>query len=126
MLHRYLLAPLAAPRLAHAQTGGVGIGTTAPDASAALDIVSSSKGLLLPRVADATSIASPAPGLLVYQTGAPAGFYYNSGGGASYQTGGASGGAGGTPNGGNGGGDSGYSGGTACWPRRSKKYTPSW
>lgn len=37
MLNRYLLAPLAAllllaaaPRCAHAQTGGVGIGTTAP------------------------------------------------------------------------------------------------
>jgi hypothetical protein len=85
MLNRYLLAPLtallllAAPRFAQAQSGGVGIGTTAPDASAALDIVSSSKGLLLPRVAAATSIASPAPGLLVYQTGVPAGFYYNAG-----------------------------------------------
>jgi hypothetical protein len=85
---RYFLAPLAAlallaaPRLALAQTtpgGAVGIGTTAPDASAALDIVSSSKGLLLPRVAAASAIASPAPGLLLYQTGAPAGFYYNAG-----------------------------------------------
>ncbi|TGE24309.1 hypothetical protein E5K00_03585 [Hymenobacter aquaticus] len=87
MRHRYLLTSLAAltllaaPRLAHAQnqTGSVGIGTTAPDASAALDIVSSSKGLLLPRVVAAAGIASPAPGLLVYQTGAPAGFYYNAG-----------------------------------------------
>ncbi|SHJ30795.1 DNA-binding beta-propeller fold protein YncE [Hymenobacter daecheongensis DSM 21074] len=89
MQHRYLLAPLAAllllaatPQLALAQTtptGAVGIGTTAPDASAALDIVSSGKGVLLPRVAAATAIASPAPGLLVYQTGAPAGFYYNAG-----------------------------------------------
>ncbi|GAA4506824.1 hypothetical protein GCM10023172_36530 [Hymenobacter ginsengisoli] len=85
MLHRYLLAPLAALLLlaasltAQAQTGSVGIGTTAPDASAALDIVSSSKGLLLPRVAAASAVASPAPGLLVYQTGAPAGFYYNAG-----------------------------------------------
>ncbi|MBF9223099.1 LVIVD repeat-containing protein [Hymenobacter ruricola] len=69
----------AAPRLARAQTGGVGIGTTAPDASAALDIVSTGKGLLLPRVAAAAAIASPAAGLLVYQTGSPAGFYYNSG-----------------------------------------------
>ena len=85
MLNRYLLAPLAAvlllaaPRLAQAQTGAVGIGTIAPDASAALDIVSSSKGLLLPRVAAASAIARPAAGLLVYQTGSPAGFYYNSG-----------------------------------------------
>ncbi|AHJ97154.1 tail fiber domain-containing protein [Hymenobacter swuensis] len=88
MLHRYLLAAAlllaAAPFTALAQTtGSVGIGTTAPDASAALDIVSSSKGLLLPRVAAATSITSPAPGLLVYQTGAPAGFYYNAGAAAT-------------------------------------------
>jgi len=86
MLKPYLRASLlallglaAAPHVAHAQTGAVGIGTTAPDASAALDIVSSSKGLLLPRVAAASAIASPAPGLLVYQTGGTPGFYYNSG-----------------------------------------------
>jgi hypothetical protein len=64
---------------AQAQTPGVGIGTTAPDASAALDIVSSDKGVLLPRVADATALASPATGLIVFQTGSPAGFYYNAG-----------------------------------------------
>jgi hypothetical protein len=86
MFQRYFLAPLAAllllatiPHLTHAQTGAVGIGTTAPDASAALDIVSSSKGVLLPRVANASSITNPAPGLLVYQTGGTAGFYYNAG-----------------------------------------------
>ena len=90
MLQRYFLAPLAAllllaagPRLTLAQTtptGGVTIGAaTAPDASAALDIVSSSKGLLLPRLASVTSITNPAPGLLVYQTGGTPGFYYNSG-----------------------------------------------
>ena len=62
-----------------AQTPGVGIGTTAPNASAALDIVSTNKGLLLPRVADATAIASPATGLIVFQTGGTPGFYYNAG-----------------------------------------------
>ncbi|MDO7877159.1 tail fiber domain-containing protein [Hymenobacter sp. ASUV-10] len=70
---------LALPLAARAQTPGVGIGTTAPDASAALDIVSSSKGALLPRVAAASAIASPATGLIVFQTNAPAGFYYNAG-----------------------------------------------
>ncbi|MDO7877160.1 tail fiber domain-containing protein [Hymenobacter sp. ASUV-10] len=70
---------LALPLVARAQTPGVGIGTTAPDASAALDIVSSSKGALLPRVAAASAIASPATGLIVFQTNAPAGFYYNVG-----------------------------------------------
>src|SRR6476661_5793984 len=70
---------LAAAPAALAQTPGVGIGTTAPDASAALDIVSSTKGALLPRVASAAALATPATGLLVFQTGAPAGFYYNAG-----------------------------------------------
>ena len=60
-------------------TPSVGIGTTAPDASAALDIVSSNKGALLPRVADATALANPATGLIVFQTGGTAGFYYNAG-----------------------------------------------
>ncbi len=71
-----LLLLLTTPALA--QTG-VGIGTTAPDVSAALDIVSSTKGALLPRVAAATAIVTPATGLLVFQTGAPTGFYYNAG-----------------------------------------------
>ena len=61
-----------------AQTG---IGTTTPDASAKLEISSTSKGLLAPRMtaAQKTAIVSPANGLLVYQTDAPTGFYVNSG-----------------------------------------------
>ena len=70
---------LALPFAAQAQTPGVGIGTTAPDVSAALDIVSTTKGALLPRVANAAAIASPATGLLVFQTGGTPGFYYNAG-----------------------------------------------
>jgi len=64
---------------ARAQTGVTIGASTAPDVSAALDIVSSTKGALLPRVADATALATPATGLLVFQTNAPAGFYYNAG-----------------------------------------------
>ena len=48
----------------------VGIGTTAPDASAILDIVSTDLGVLFPRM-DTTArdaIASPAEGLLIYNT----------------------------------------------------------
>lgn len=61
-----------------AQTG---IGTTTPDASAKLEISSTSKGLLAPRMtaAQKTAIVSPATGLLVYQTDAPTGFYVNTG-----------------------------------------------
>src|SRR5437868_5786907 len=53
----------------------VGIGTTAPDPSAQLEVKSASKGLLIPRVAVTGDVPTPAEGLLVYQTTAPAGFY---------------------------------------------------
>jgi len=51
----------------------VGIGTTTPNASAKLDITSTNKGFLPPRVTltgttDVTTIASPATGLFVYNT----------------------------------------------------------
>jgi hypothetical protein len=48
----------------------IGIGTTTPNASALLDISSSSKGLLIPRMSAAqmNAIASPAPGLVIYNT----------------------------------------------------------
>lgn len=65
----------------YAQTG---IGTTTPNASAKLDVFSNNKGFLPPRVTltsvtDATTIASPAEGLLVYNLGSvglQAGYYY--------------------------------------------------
>lgn len=59
----------------------VGIGTTTPNASAALDVSSNSKGLLIPQMTQAQrlGIVKPATGLLIYQTDAPAGFYYNAG-----------------------------------------------
>jgi hypothetical protein len=52
---------------------------SAPDASAMLDIVSTSKGILIPRVASTGDVTTPATGLLVYQTGGTAGFYYYNG-----------------------------------------------
>ncbi|MGI4875564.1 MAG: tail fiber domain-containing protein [Janthinobacterium lividum] len=81
-LARACALALLLPLVALAQTGGVTIGaTTAADASAALDIVSSSKGALLPRLtaAQVAAIASPATGLLLYQTDGTPGFYYNAG-----------------------------------------------
>ncbi len=64
------------------QAQNVGIGTAAPDASAALDIASTGKGLLVPRLTQAqrAGISSPAAALLVYQiNGAQPGFWYNAG-----------------------------------------------
>lgn len=63
----------------------VGIGTTNPSASSALDIKSTNSGLLIPRVSlasttDVLTIASPATSLLVYNTATVSdvvpGFYY--------------------------------------------------
>ena len=61
-------ASATASRLAVSEGGGVGIGTGTPDASAALDIRSTTKGLLIPRMTNAqiTAIAAPAQGLQVY------------------------------------------------------------
>jgi hypothetical protein len=50
----------------------VGIGTTTPDASAALDITATNKGLLIPRmdINSINAIINPARGLLVYDSAA--------------------------------------------------------
>ncbi len=59
-------------------TGSVGVGTTAPAPSAILELRSTQKGLLTPRMtaAQRSAIASPAQGLLIFQTDGNAGFYY--------------------------------------------------
>src|SRR5688572_7974866 len=64
-----------------AQNVGVNGDGSNPDGSAMLDIKSSNKGLLVPRMTQAqkTAIASPATGLLVYQTDGVPGFYFNTG-----------------------------------------------
>lgn len=48
----------------------VGINTVSPHQSAALDIESTSKGMLIPRMTtmQKTAIANPAPGLIIYDT----------------------------------------------------------
>ncbi|EHQ41459.1 hypothetical protein [Myroides odoratus] len=60
-----------------------GFGTNTPDRSAAVDIVSSKRGLLIPRIDipnldQAAPVANPANALMVYNTGSTtaAGFYY--------------------------------------------------
>jgi hypothetical protein len=62
---------------------GVAINETgaAPDPSAMLDVTSTSKGLLVPRmtIAQRNAIVLPNPGLLIFQTDATPGFYFNAG-----------------------------------------------
>ncbi len=61
------------------QSQNVGIGTNSPNASAALDITSSSKGLLPPRMRESekSAIINPATGLVVFDTDRNAFYYYN-------------------------------------------------
>ncbi|QIE59449.1 cell wall anchor protein [Rasiella rasia] len=59
----------------------VGIGTVSPDASSALDISSTTQGLLAPRMetSDRIAIASPAEGLLVFDTDENVFYFFNGG-----------------------------------------------
>src|ERR1700716_3375425 len=57
----------------------VGIGTTSPNPKSLLDITSTSKGLLIPRLSTAqrTTITTPPIGLMVYDSTAQSFFYYD-------------------------------------------------
>jgi hypothetical protein len=59
----------------------VGIGTTTPAASSVLELSSTSRGLLPPRMTEVqrNAISSPATGLLVYQTDGSTGLYHYDG-----------------------------------------------
>lgn len=61
------------------------IGTSTPNASAKLEVAATDKGFLLPRMTatQRSAIATPANGLLVYQTDGDAGFYVNTGSSSS-------------------------------------------
>lgn len=64
---------------ATAQNGNVGIGTTTPDVTAALEIKSTTQGFLPPRLStsEILSISSPAEGLLVYNTNKKMIYFFN-------------------------------------------------
>ena len=62
-------------------TGSAGIGTTTPNASALLEIQSTTKGLLISRMTKSQrdAIVRPAAGLMIFQTNTSPGFYYYNG-----------------------------------------------
>jgi len=68
-----------------AQNVSINADGAAPDTSAMLDVSSTVKGLLLPRMTQTQrdAIAGPATGLMIFQTGLDSGFYFNSGSPAS-------------------------------------------
>jgi hypothetical protein len=59
------------------QAQNVGIGTTNPNNSAIVDITSTSKGLLLPRLADTSIVTSPVGGLVIYNQNTKSPNYYD-------------------------------------------------
>jgi len=61
---------LSTPLTIERSSGNVGIGTTAPNASSILDVTSTTKGFLMPRMtyAQMKAISTPATGLQVYNT----------------------------------------------------------
>ncbi len=78
---KYFFTLLLAVATVCTQAQNVGIGTTTPSASAALEVTGNNKGLLIPRtsIAGRTAIAAPAKGLMVYDTTHSAFFYYDGG-----------------------------------------------
>lgn len=58
--------------------GAAGIGTITPNAASLLDITSTTKGILIPRMTKVQrdAIVAPVEGLMIYQTNNTAGFYY--------------------------------------------------
>ena len=59
-------------------SGAAGIGTTSPNPSSLLEVKSTKKGILIPRMTKTqrNAISSPAQGLLIFQTNDSPGFYY--------------------------------------------------
>lgn len=80
-MRNFILFTIAVICTLQSRSQNVGIGTTAPKSSAALDISSNDKGLLIPRTSTVgrTGIAVPAKGLMVYDTTAAAFYYYDGG-----------------------------------------------
>ena len=70
------LCAFGAPLTSQAQ---VGVGIEVPHESAQLEVLSDSKGILIPRITKANRPVSPAEGLLIYQTDDRPGFYYFTG-----------------------------------------------
>lgn len=71
----YFILTLACVASADAQT--VGIGTPTPNANAILDITSTSKGVLIPRINDTTNVTNPLEGMVIYNKNTKAPFFHD-------------------------------------------------
>ncbi|GAB2957810.1 hypothetical protein GCM10027048_25640 [Hymenobacter coalescens] len=84
LLLRYLLLLTTFTSAVYsAQAQGIGIGTTQPDGAAALDVNSTNRGFLPPRMLQSQRgqipVTAQSAGLLVYQTDGTPGYYYYTG-----------------------------------------------
>ncbi|WP_222165121.1 BclA C-terminal domain-containing protein [Edaphocola aurantiacus] len=77
MKQKFILLSALAGLTFSAARAQVGIGTPTPNSTAALDIQSTTRGMLIPRMTatQRTGITTPAQGLMVYQTDAPIGLW---------------------------------------------------
>jgi|GEM_PF-3500364 len=80
-MKQYILLAIITLFSLSSRSQSVGVGTTTPDNSAQLDVTSTTKGMLVPRMNSSQIglIPTPATGLMVYQTNGIQGFYYNAG-----------------------------------------------
>lgn len=62
----------------YAQNTGISDVSHTPDASAVLDVYSTSKGMLIPRISDSTAVSNPVDGLCAYFTTTHSFWYYDS------------------------------------------------
>lgn len=76
-LNLTLLATIVITFTSFAQSVSINTTGATAHASAMLDIAATDKGILIPRVANPATIASPATGLLAYSTTSNTFWYYN-------------------------------------------------
>lgn len=88
----YFLFAMAVLHSSDVAAQAVGIGTTTPHGSAQLDVTSTSRGFLMPRMTSAqrVAIAAPAAGLTVFETTSSSIWVYNGSGWVQMGTGGVS------------------------------------
>ena len=83
LLYGFILSAIIflSPKLSFSQSVAINADSSKADASAILDLKSTKKGLLVPRMtmAQRDLVASPAIGLLIYQTDNTTGYYYYTG-----------------------------------------------
>lgn len=71
----YLIAAIALFNGVNAQA--VGIGTNVPNTNAVVDIFSTNKGMLIPRILDTANVNNPIEGLIIYNRNTRSPYYYD-------------------------------------------------